>query len=49
MADQLKNKGKTFTWNKEQQASFDKIKVALASAPILVIVDPTKPFVGNQC
>ena len=45
MTDQLKAKGKTFTWNKEQQASFNKIKVALASAPILAIVDPTKPFV----
>ena len=45
MIDQLKAKGKNFTWNKEQQASFDKIKVALASAPILAIVDPTKPFV----
>ena len=45
MTDQLKTKGKTFTWNKEQQASFNKIKVALASAPILAIVDPTKPFV----
>ena len=29
----------------EQQSSFDKIKQALATAPILAIVDPTKPFV----
>ncbi|MCO5582166.1 hypothetical protein L7F22_036056 [Adiantum nelumboides] len=29
----------------EQQHSFDTIKQALATAPILAIVDPTKPFV----
>ncbi|MCO5557030.1 hypothetical protein L7F22_010585 [Adiantum nelumboides] len=45
MIDQLKGKGKTFTWGEEQQRSFDKLKVDLASTPILAIVDPTKPFV----
>ncbi|MCO5559584.1 hypothetical protein L7F22_013185 [Adiantum nelumboides] len=45
MTDQLKGKGKTLTWGEEQQRSFEKLKVALASAHILAIVDPTKPFV----
>ncbi|MCO5564352.1 hypothetical protein L7F22_018012 [Adiantum nelumboides] len=45
MTDQLKAQGKTFTWGEEQLCSFEKLKVALASAPILAIVDPTKPFV----
>ncbi|MCO5548924.1 hypothetical protein L7F22_002387 [Adiantum nelumboides] len=45
MTDQLKGKGKTFTWGEEQQRSFEKLKVALASAPNLAIMDPTKPFV----
>ena len=43
--DQLKAQGTTFTWGEEQQRSFEKLKVALATAPILAIVDPTKPFV----
>ncbi|MCO5550198.1 hypothetical protein L7F22_003680 [Adiantum nelumboides] len=46
MTDQLKAQGKNFTWGEEQQRSFDeKLKVALASAPILAIVDLAKPFV----
>ena len=45
MIDQLKAKGKTFTWGVAQQESFDKIKIALAIASILSIVDTTKPFV----
>ena len=45
MMDQLKGKGKSFTWGDAQQRSFETLKVALAATPILVIVDPTKPFV----
>ena len=45
MTDQLKGAAITFQWGEEQQRSFDKLKVALATAPILAIVDPQKPFV----
>ena len=45
MTNQLKDKGRSFTWGEEQQHSFDKLKVAIATAPILAIVDPHKPFV----
>ena len=45
MTDQLKSKGQNFNWKEEQQHSFDKIKQALATAPILAIVNPAKPFV----
>ena len=45
MTDQLKSKGKNFSWQEEQHSIFDQIKQALAIAPILAIVDPTKPFV----
>ena len=45
MTDQLKAQGKTFRWDDEQERSFTKLKVALASAPILAIVDPLKSFV----
>lgn len=45
MTDQLKAQGQGFTQGEEQCCSFDKIKVALAMAPIIEIVDPHKPFV----
>ncbi|MCO5603550.1 hypothetical protein L7F22_057701 [Adiantum nelumboides] len=41
MTNQLKAQCKTFTWGEEQQQIFEKLKVALASAPILVIVVET--------
>ena len=34
-----------FKWSEEQQRSFVKLKAALATKPILVRVDPHKPFV----
>ena len=45
MTNQLKAQGKYFTWGSEQQSSFEKLKVAIAIAPVLVVVDPRKPFV----
>ena len=45
MTDQLKDKGRKFNWGEDQQRSFDKLKVAVAVAPILAVVDPLKPFV----
>ena len=35
----------SFTWGDEQRAAFDALKNAIASAPILVSPDMTKPFV----
>ena len=45
MTNQLKAQGKSFTWGSKQQSSFEKLKVAIATAPVLVVVDPCKPFV----
>ena len=45
MTDQLKGKGRHFVWAKAQQKSFDKLKIAIASEPVLAIVDPNQPFV----
>ena len=45
MTNQLKAQGKSFTWGSEQRSSFEKLKVAIATAPVLVVVDPRKPFV----
>ena len=45
MTNQLKAQGKSFTWGSEQQSSFEKLKVAIATSPILVVVNPRKPFV----
>ena len=41
----MKVQGKFSTWGLEQQSSFEKLKIAIATAPILVVVDPRKPFV----
>jgi len=34
-------------WGSEQQKAFDQLKAALCSAPVLILPDPTKPFVLN--
>ena len=45
MTDQLRSKSKDISWGEDQHRSFEKLKVALAVAPILDIVDPNKLFV----
>ena len=45
LTDQLKAKGCNFFWGKEQQRSFDRLKLAIATAPLLSVVDPHKSFV----
>lgn len=34
-------------WGSEQQQAFDQLKAVLCSAPVLILPDPTKPFVLN--
>jgi hypothetical protein len=38
-------KDKPFSWNPMAQAVFDTLKMAFTSAPILIHLDPTKPFI----
>jgi hypothetical protein len=38
-------KDKPFSWNPTAQAIFDTLKMAFTSAPILIHLDPTKPFI----
>ncbi|MCO5571744.1 hypothetical protein L7F22_025492 [Adiantum nelumboides] len=45
MTDHLKAKGKTFSWEEAQRHSFERLKVAVATAPILAIIDALKSFV----
>ena len=45
LTNQLKAKGRDFFWGEDQQRSFDKLKFAIATAPVLSVVDPHKPFV----
>lgn len=43
--NQLKRKGVKFIWGPSQQASFEQIKAALVSSPILRMPDFSRPFV----
>ena len=36
-----------FAWTLEAQTAFEKMKLALSSAPVLVLPDSTKPYVIN--
>ena len=50
ISDLTKTKDKTsnkFTWTLEAQTAFEKMKQALMSAPILILPDPSKPYVIN--
>ncbi len=38
-------KDKPFSWNPTAQATFDTLKMAFTSAPILIHPDPAKPFI----
>jgi len=38
-------KDKPFSWNPTTQATFDTLKMAFTSAPILIHPDPAKPFI----
>ena len=44
MTDQLKGKGKSFQWGDAQRKSFETLKVAVAAAPTLKVVDPNQPY-----
>uniref|UniRef100_A0AAV1TNW0 Reverse transcriptase domain-containing protein n=1 Tax=Peronospora matthiolae TaxID=2874970 RepID=A0AAV1TNW0_9STRA len=40
----LLKKDATWSWRPEHQAAFDAVKKSLASAPVLILPDDTKPF-----
>lgn len=40
----LTKKGVPFSWKNEQEEAFEKFKLAITSAPILVKPDYSKPF-----
>ena len=42
---QLLHKGTDWTWGKEQDTSFQRLKTALTNAPVLRLPDPTRPYV----
>lgn len=44
ITDLIKSKTKKFSWTKEAQDAFEKIKIALATSPILATPDYTQPF-----
>ena len=43
LTDCLHN-GKKFEWNEKQQDAFNKIKMAMSTAPVLILPDPNLPY-----
>lgn len=43
--NELRKKGRKFEWGASQQASFEAIKAALSSAPVLAMPDFDKEFI----
>jgi hypothetical protein len=43
----LNSKGKLVDWGPEQDIAFQQLKAALASAPVLRVADPRRPFLLN--
>ena len=41
---ELTKKGKPFNWTNEQQSSFDKLKQAMTTTPVLKCADPALPY-----
>ena len=44
---ELTHNNASWVWGPKQQKAFDELKGALCSAPVLILPDPTKPFVLN--
>ena len=42
---ELTKKDLSFTWTQREQTAFDNLKTALCNTPVLIIPDPSKPFV----
>ena len=42
---ELLHKDKPFEWKEKQQEAFDKLKLAISTAPVLTLPDDTKPYV----
>ncbi|KAJ8402629.1 hypothetical protein AAFF_G00367120 [Aldrovandia affinis] len=42
---QLTEKAQQFQWSPSSQDAFDQLRRALTTAPVLVIPDPSKPFI----
>ena len=50
MTDQLKAQGPVFKWDEAQQSSFNKLRLALATAPFVSHSGSTQTFCGgNRC
>ena len=41
----LLHKDQPYKWDNSQQVAFDELKRLLTSTPVLLLPDPTKPFI----